>query len=114
MASCIPPLKFQEWLEEFFIDFFPFHDYIVGVFDGIETYSSYNIKCDRCLSRVVETKKGNKIQYYHRAVVLTLVGYDFSIPIGLEMIRKGEDEVNCALRLLKPFQGIYPNIRIQL
>lgn len=81
----------------------PFHDYIVGVFDGIETYSSYSEHrhCDRCLSRVVETNIGKKIQYYHRAVVLTLVGYDFPIPIGLEMMKKGEDEVNCALRLLK-------------
>jgi len=79
----------------------PFHDYIVGVFDGIETYSSYNRHCPGCLSRVVETNKGKKIQYYHRAVVLILVGYDFPIPIGLEMMRKGEDEVKCALRLLK-------------
>jgi hypothetical protein len=81
----------------------PFHDYIVGVFDGIETYSSYSEHrhCDRCLSRVVETNSGKKIQYYHRVVVLTLVGYDFPIPIGLEMMKKGEDEVNCALRLLK-------------
>jgi hypothetical protein len=79
----------------------PFHDYIVGVFDGIETYSSYNIHCPECLSREVETSRGKKIQYYHRAVVLTLVGYDFPIPIGLEMMKKGEDEVKCALRLLK-------------
>ena len=49
----------------------------------------------------METNKGKKIQYYHRAVVLILVGYDFPIPIGLEMIKKGEDEVKCALRLLK-------------
>jgi len=42
-----------------------FHDYIVGVFDGIETYSSYNRHCPGCLSRVVETNKGKKIQYYH-------------------------------------------------
>jgi hypothetical protein len=81
----------------------PFHDYIVGVFDGIETYSSYSAhrNCDRCLSRVVETNRGKKIQYYHRVVVLTLVGYDSPIPIGLEMMKKGEDEVYCALRLLK-------------
>ena len=79
----------------------PFHDYVVGIFDGIEVYKSYNIKCRRCLTRKIETKKGEKIQYYHRAVVLTLAGYDFPIPIGLEMMRKGEDEVSCAIRLLK-------------
>ncbi len=79
----------------------PFHDCIVGVFDAIETYSSYTRTCRRCLQRKVETKKGEKIQYYHRAVVLSLVGYDFPIPIGIEMMKRGEDEVSCALRLLK-------------
>ncbi|MCP4460657.1 MAG: hypothetical protein GY816_21940 [Cytophagales bacterium] len=87
----------------------PFLDYSVGVLDGIETFSSYYQECDNCLTRKV-TKKNKKngkeefvemIQYYHRAVVLTLVGYDFPIPVGLEMMRKGEDEINCALRLLK-------------
>ncbi len=79
----------------------PFHEYVVGVFDAIETYSSYTRTCGRCLERKVETKKGGKIQYYHRAVVLSLVGYDFPIPIGIEMMKRGEDEVSCALRLLK-------------
>jgi hypothetical protein len=84
-----------------------FHDYIVGVLDGIETYSSYNRTCDNCLTRKVLRKdpvtkeEVEMTQYYHRAVVLTLVGYDFPIPVGLEMMRKGEDEINCALRLLK-------------
>jgi len=78
----------------------PFHDYIVGVFDGIEVYKSYKRQCSRCLTRKIETKKGIRIQYYHRAVVLILAGYDFPIPIGLDMMRKGEDEVSCALRLL--------------
>ena len=84
----------------------PFHDYIVGVLDGIETFSSYKMECDNCLTRKVlkkmpgQEEKVEVIQYYHRAVVLTLVGYDFPIPLGLEMMRKGEDEVNCALRLL--------------
>lgn len=85
----------------------PFHDYIVGVFDGIETFSSYKRHCDNCLTRKVlkkmpdQKEKVEVIQYYHQAVVLILVGYDFPIPLGLEMIRKGENEVNCALRLLK-------------
>ncbi len=85
----------------------PFMDYFVGVLDGIETISSYHRKCDKCLKRTVWRKVPGKeekvemVQYYHRAVVLTLVGYDFPIPVGLEMMRKGEDELHCALRLLK-------------
>jgi hypothetical protein len=85
----------------------PFHDYIVGVLDGIETFSSYKKDCDNCLTRKVlkkmpgQEEKVEMIQNYHRAVVITLVGYDFPIPLGMEMMRKGEDEVSCALRLLQ-------------
>jgi hypothetical protein len=79
----------------------PFCDYIVGVMDCIEVYNSYNVECDHCLTRRVQTTQGEKIQYYHRAVVLTIVGFDFPIPIGLEMMEPGEDEVSCGLRLLK-------------
>lgn len=79
----------------------PFDDYIVGVLDGIETCNSYNRHCRRCLTREIKTKKGTRIQYYHRSVVLIVVGYDFPIPIGLEMQREGEDEITCALRLLQ-------------
>lgn len=78
-----------------------FDDYVVGVFDGIETYNSYNSDCGRCSTRVINTNNGHRVQYYHRAVVLTLAGFDFQIPIGLEMMKKGEDEVSCALRLLR-------------
>ena len=78
-----------------------FNDYIVGVLDGIEIYSSYKRHCDKCLTRKVQTSKKELIQYYHRAVVLILFGYDFPVPIGMEMVRRGEDEVACGLRLLK-------------
>ena len=40
----------------------PFHDYIVGIFDGIEVYKSYKSECSGCLTRKIETKKGEKIQ----------------------------------------------------
>lgn len=79
----------------------PFCDYIVGVIDLIEVYSSYNIECDHCLKRRVQTSQGEKIQYYHRVAVLTIVGFDFPFPIGLEMMKPGEDEVSCGLRLLE-------------
>ena len=78
-----------------------FDDYIVAVLDGIETYCSANRQCPRCKTRKIRTGKGKKLQYYHQIVVLTLVGYDFSIPIGIEMVEPGEGEVSSALRLLE-------------
>lgn len=80
----------------------PFKDWIVGVFDGIETLNSYSRCCENCCEREVSFKDGSvKTQYYHRVVVLSLIGYRFPIPIGLEMMKKEEGEVECALRLLK-------------
>ncbi len=79
-----------------------FKGWIVGVFDGIETLASYSRNCDRCHERKITFKDGTtKLQYYHRMVVLSLLGYKFPIPIGMEFMRKGEGEVECALRLLK-------------
>jgi len=82
-----------------------FGDHMVGVLDCIEVYSSYKSQCTRCQKRHV-TKSENKVkkkvsQYYHRVVVLTLVGYDFPVPIGMEVMKRGEGEISCALRLLK-------------
>jgi hypothetical protein len=82
-----------------------FDDYIVGVFDCIETYSSYKRHCPRCLTRKVKTSKATVVQYYHRVVVLMLAGYTFPIPIGMEMVKPREGEVWCALRLLKRLVG---------
>lgn len=79
----------------------PFANLTVGVLDGIEVLSSYSRCCDRCLKREITVGGKKRIQYYHRAVVCCLVGYDFRIPLGLELIRQGEGEVESALRLLE-------------
>ena len=74
--------------------------YVVGVLDGIETLASYSRSCDRCLRREIVGGDTPRIQYYHRSVVVCLVGYTFPIPIGMEMMRPGENEVACGERLL--------------
>lgn len=79
-----------------------FEGWIVGVFDGIETLKSYSRCCDRCLERDIKLKNGaTKTQYYHRVVVLSLIGFQFPVPLGMELIKPGEGEVECAVRLLK-------------
>ena len=81
-----------------------FGSLVVGVLDGIETLSSFHRHCPSCLERrvTVKEKDGSRtvVQYYHRSVVLCLIGYDFPIPLELEPLRPGEGEVDCALRLL--------------
>ena len=82
-----------------------FYDMTVASLDGIETYSSFKRKSADCLTRRVRKKKGKKkvtaIQYYRKIVVLSILGRDFSMPLDLEIMRRGEDESACALRLLK-------------
>ncbi len=49
-------------------------------------------------------KKGKErkvTEYYHRGVVCTLIGFDLALPLDVEMVQPGEDEVGAAKRLLK-------------
>ena len=47
-------------------------------------------------------------EYYHRAVVCHLVGFDLAAPLDLEMIQPGEDEVTAASRLVRRVCANYP------
>lgn len=47
-------------------------------------------------------------EYYHRAVVCHLVGFDLAAPLDLEMIQPGEDEVAAASRLVRRVCQNYP------
>jgi len=76
--------------------------------DGHELFSSYLRCCDQCCTRRVQTAQGEKIQYYHRIVVAQLLGGPFAIPLDLEPIRPGEDEVAAGSRLMKRLLRHYP------
>ncbi len=79
------------------------------IVDGHETYCSYLGDCVGCLQRTIHTKKGDKIQYYHRHVLAMLVvGDQFPILLDIEEQRKGEDEVSAAMRLVKRILKNYP------
>lgn len=46
-------------------------------------------------------------QYYHQGVVCRLIGFDFLVPLGVEMLRPGENEVSAAKRLLERLVDSY-------
>lgn len=48
------------------------------------------------------------IEYYHRAVVCHLVGFDLAAPLDLETIQPGENEVAAASRLVRRVCENYP------
>lgn len=84
------------------------HGFSVLIVDGHESSASYLRCCSGCLERVIHTEEGDRIQYYHRSVLAMLSLEQFPFLLDLEPQRKGEDEVSCALRLLKRVLEDYP------
>lgn len=104
MKSIYRRLKRNKALKSGFHDNFSFL-----VIDGHECCSSYLRSCDNCLEREISTVHGSKIQYYHRYVMAMLItAKGICIPLDIEMQQKREDEVACAIRLLKRCYQSYP------
>ena len=78
----------------------PPHGLIAAIVDGHETHATYKRHCPGCLERKITTAKGERTQYYHRLVALTLATRDVRMLLDAEPIQAGEDEVATAIRLL--------------
>lgn len=79
-----------------------------AVLDGHESHASYLRTCDGCLQRTIKVGEGKRTQYYHRQVTLMLLTGRFPLPLDAEPIRRGEDEMAAALRLLDRVLVSYP------
>lgn len=86
----------------------PAHGLMMAVVDGHESHATFRRRCSGCLQRTLHTKQGDRIQYYHRHVALTLLGRDSYLMLDAEPQRPGEDEVAAALRLLDRVLAWYP------
>lgn len=80
----------------------------VGALDGIETYKSRKRCCPECCQRNVGTEQSPVIEYYHRYVVLQLVGVSPALLLDAEPLLPGDTETTAALRLLKRAKARYP------
>jgi len=78
------------------------------ILDGHESSSSFLRCCPGCLRRTIRTAKGERVQYYHRLVVATLLCGRERLPLDVEVQRPGEEEVACAIRLLERVLRQYP------
>lgn len=83
-------------------------NYWVGALDGIETYKSKKGCCLTCCERNVGTEKEPIIEYYHREVVLQVVGVTPACILDEEPVLSGETETTAALRLLERFHARMP------
>jgi len=90
------------------------HGWGVAVLDGHESHASYRRCCSGCLQRTIHSEAGDRIQYYHRQVVLMLLPDappgrpPVRLLLDLEPQQPGEDEVTTALRLLERVLRVYP------
>lgn len=86
----------------------------VAVLDGHESHATYRRHCSGCLQRVVTVAGQERTQHYHRYVTLMLLPGSVAgrpplrLLLDLEPQRPGEDEVACALRLLRRVCKCYP------
>lgn len=87
---------------------FRIHGNLVLALDGHELFSSYQRSCEQCCKRTVKTKHGELTQFYHRIVLASLVGGPIFLPLDVEEVRPGEDEIAAAARLLERIQKHYP------
>lgn len=86
----------------------PVRGHRLAVVDGHEINCSYRRCCPECLQREITVNDEKQLQYYHRAVVLMLVGPSFFLLLDLELLRPGDDEGSAALRLIKRVLEKYP------
>lgn len=86
----------------------------VAVLDGHESHASYLRRCSGCSQRTVPAAGSDRMQFYHRQVMLMLLpgappGRDpIRLLLDLEPQRPGEDEIATALRLLDRVIRAYP------
>lgn len=84
------------------------HGLIAAVVDGHEMHAGYKRHCPGCLERTIHTPNGDRTQYYHRLVAVSLITRDLRFLLDAEPIARGEDEVAAALRLLERVIADYP------
>jgi len=86
----------------------PWHGLVVLVLDGHESHATYRRQCPGCLQRQVGPPGKQKTQYYHRYVSGVLIAEGFRLLLDAEPQLRGEDEIDCALRLLSRLLADYP------
>jgi len=86
----------------------PAHGLMAAVVDAHESHATYRRCCEGCLRRTIETRQGQRVQYYHRHVTVQLVSRDLELLLDAEPIRPGEGELTAAIRLLDRVLEQYP------
>ena len=82
--------------------------YWVGAIDGVETVKSRKRHCADCCARDIQVGGETVTEYYHRDVVLQMVGVVPALILDAEPVLKGETETAAALKLLRRVKAAMP------
>lgn len=80
----------------------------LAVVDGHEINHSYKRCCPNCQKREITVHDRKQTQYYHRAVILQLVGEEYRFLLDIELLEPKEDEGSAAIRLIKRVLANHP------
>lgn len=78
-----------------------FHGKGIGIIDGHEVIKTKHRKCKYCLTRKVNTKHGEKTEYYHKYSCFMLIYGKYKLLLDIEPVLPGEGELTASKRLLK-------------
>lgn len=82
----------------------------IWAIDGVENYCSRKLHCPTCLVREITVNGETIAEYYHREVVLQLVGVKPAFTLDAEPMLAGETEVDAALRLIRRWHELAPRL----
>lgn len=82
--------------------------YLVAAIDGHELWSGTKQCCPECLTREIGKDNEKETQYYHKVVVLQLVGVTPALILDIEPVLPGEGEIAAALRIIRRSRKHYP------
>jgi hypothetical protein len=74
---------------------------LVMALDGIEVFRSERRSCAQCLLRRKQRGEHQVVEFHHRVVVASLVGFGFRSVVDIETQRRGENELAAGERLLR-------------
>lgn len=85
---------------------------VTAAIDGHELFKSFRRCCPQCLQREVQAGTEKRIQYYHQAVVASLVDSEPLMALDAELLGPGEGERTAALRLVERVIREHPFIEV--
>jgi hypothetical protein len=85
---------------------------VTAAIDGHELFKSLKRCCPACLTRQIQVRQEVRTQFYHQAVVASLVDSEPLMALDAELLGPGEGERTAAMRLVARVIREYPFVEV--